>query len=112
MTAADEFLTANADIDAITQRIIAIWTSALGGVEVHSDSHLLDLGANSLTAVRIRSRIRTEFGKELDLAELLEYPTPRELAPVVAAAPEWSGQQAWTQLDWSAAGSTVEEDGG
>jgi acyl carrier protein len=112
MTAADGSVASTPDLDEIRQRIIAIWTSALRGVEVHDDSNLLDLGANSLTAVRIRSRIRAEFGKELDLAELLEYPTPRELAPVVAAAPQWSGQQAWTQLDWSAAGADAEEDGG
>ncbi len=89
------------EIDTIRQRIIEIWTSVLRGPEVHDDSDLVDLGATSLTAVRIRSRIRAELGKDIDLVDLLDHPTPRELAPVIAAAQPWTGVQAWQQLDWS-----------
>jgi acyl carrier protein len=89
------------DLDAITERVAAIWRSVLGVPDIHADSHLLDLGATSLTAVRIRSRIRAEFDREIDLIDFLEHPTPRELAPIVAAADEWSGPDPWHQLQWS-----------
>jgi acyl carrier protein len=91
------------DTDAeFVERIVDIWRSVLDRPDVTADSHLLDLGANSLTAVKIRSRIRSDLGREIDLVELLDHPTPRELAPVVSAAPEWAGFQPWDELDWSA----------
>ena len=63
--------------------------------DIDADSHLFDLGATSLTAVRIRSRIRAELGLEIDLVDLLDYPTPRELAGLLATAPAWQGPQPW-----------------
>jgi len=101
MTTAGEEAPSASDIDAIRSRIVAILASVLDGIEVHDDSNLLDLGATSLTAVRIRSRIRAELDKEIPLIDLLEYPTPRELAPVVAAAERWTGDEEWQQLDWA-----------
>jgi aryl carrier-like protein len=101
MTTDSEIPPPATDVDAIRRRIIEIWTSVLRGPEVHDDSDLVDLGATSLTAVRIRSRIRAELGRDIDLVDLLDHPTPRELAPVVAAAEPWTGVQAWQQLDWS-----------
>lgn len=94
--------TPTTEVETIRRRIVEIWSSVLGGVEVHEDSHLMDLGATSLTAVRIRSRIHAELGRELDIVDLLEHPTPRELAPIVAAAEPWRGAREWQQLDWSA----------
>ena len=88
------------DIDALTEQIIGIWRGILGLPDITADSHLLDLGATSLTAVRIRSRIRAELGREVDLIEFLEHPTPRELAEVVAGAPPWSGPELWQELQW------------
>jgi aryl carrier-like protein len=101
MTAAGEVPASTGDVDEIRRHIVAIWTSTLRGAEVDEDSHLMDLGITSLTAVRIQSRIRAELGKEVSLVDLLEHPTPRELAPVVAAAQQWDGAQEWHLLDWS-----------
>jgi acyl carrier protein len=88
------------ELREITSQVIAIWESVLGMQGIHSDSHLLDLGATSLTAVRIRSRVRAELGREIDLIDFLEYPTPRELAPIVAVAPRWEGPALWRGLQW------------
>ncbi|GAA0743732.1 acyl carrier protein [Dactylosporangium roseum] len=97
------------DLDVVTERIVAVWRDIFGLPDLDADSHLLDLGANSLTAVKIRSRIRAEFGREVELIEFLDHPTPRELAPVVAAAPEWDDAQGWGDLDWSAEPAPAED---
>jgi acyl carrier protein len=110
MTATGDAPLSTEDIDTIRKRIVEIWASVLRQPEVQEDSHLLDLGATSLTAVRIRSRIRAELGKEVPLVDLLEHPTPRQLAPVVAAAEPWLGPQSWQQLDWSAGPSEGAEE--
>lgn len=70
-------------------QVIEIWRSVLGQVEIEPDSNLLDLGATSLTAVRIRARIRAELGRDVDLIDFLEYPTPRQLASVVVTSEKW-----------------------
>jgi aryl carrier-like protein len=89
------------DLDALTERVVDIWRSVLMQPAITADSHLMDVGANSLTAVKIRSRIRAELGRDVELIQLLEHPTPRELAPVVAVADRWVSPEPWHQLDWS-----------
>jgi acyl carrier protein len=86
----------------LAERLVAIWRGVLKTTDVHADTNLLDLAVTSLTAVRIRSRIRAELGKEIELIDILDHPSPRELAMVIAAAPAWAGPQPWQQLDWSA----------
>jgi acyl carrier protein len=86
------------DITALVERITEIWRAVFELPDLTADSHLMDLGANSLIAVKIRSWIRSELGRELDLIELLEHPTPRELAPVVATAEKWDGAEPWDDL--------------
>lgn len=90
------------DAEPTLRQVIGIWRHFFPNAEIGPDSHLLDLGATSLTAVRIRSRIRAELGREIELVDLLEHPTPRELAVVVAAAEPWQGVEPWHQVDWSA----------
>jgi aryl carrier-like protein len=92
------------DLAQLVDRLVTIWRGVIGLIEIHPDSHLLDLGVSSLTAVRIRSRIRAELGRDVDLIEFLEHPTPRELAPIVASASAWGGPEPWHQLDWSSGG--------
>ncbi|WP_203856098.1 acyl carrier protein [Plantactinospora mayteni] len=87
-------------VDHITERLVAIWRDLTKVPDIDADTDLFDIGATSLTAVRIRSRVRAELGKEIELVDLLEHPTPRELAAVVATAEIWHGQT-WQQLDWS-----------
>ncbi|MEV0232208.1 acyl carrier protein [Nonomuraea sp. NPDC050786] len=91
----------DSELAELTESLVTIWRQVLRMAEIDADSHLMDLGATSLTAVRLRSRVRAELGKEIDLVEFLEHPTPRELAPVIAEAPAWSGPQPWHQIEWT-----------
>lgn len=90
-----------ADVDHLTARVIEIWTAVLDQPGVTPDSNFLELGANSMAAVRLRSRVRAELGKEIELVDLLDHVTPREQAELIAAAPDWTGSEAWHQLDWT-----------
>lgn len=87
----------------ITERVVAIWRELTRVPDIDADTDLFEVGATSLTAVRIRSRIRAELGKEIELVDLLDHPTPRELATVIATAETWSGVQPWQRLQWPAA---------
>lgn len=68
--------------DDTERRIAAIWAGALdlGRVGVHDD--FLDLGGDSIAAVRILSGIEQEFGAVLDLHDLLNG-TVRTIAEAV-----------------------------
>ncbi|WP_214414750.1 acyl carrier protein [Sphaerisporangium fuscum] len=88
-------------LDDVAEQLVAIWKSVLKTSDIDPDSNLHDLGATSLAAVRIRSRVRAQLGKEIDIVALLEHPTPRELAVLVVDAPAWSGPQAWHQIEWT-----------
>jgi acyl carrier protein len=77
------------DTDVLT-RLMAIWADVLGTGAADADTDFIDHGGTSLTAVRIRGRIRTEFGKDLDTLDILDNPTPKQLAALVPEAPEWS----------------------
>ena len=98
MTVSDQPLE---DQDALIGTIIKIWADVLDVSGIEPDSHLLDLGATSLSAVKIRSRIRVELGRDVDLVEFLEHPTPREFAPIVRDAERWEAPEPWQQMDWS-----------
>ena len=89
------------DLDALTRRVIEIWSSVLGVDGIEPDSHLLDLGGTSLSAVRIRSRVRVELGRDVDLMDFLEHPTPAEFAAIVQASDPWQGNPDWQRLDWT-----------
>jgi acyl transferase domain-containing protein/acyl carrier protein len=71
---ADEFLT----------RLHGLWTESLGIDTLGPDDDFFDLGGNSLSAVELLSRIRSEFGVELNVGLLYDAPTPRQLAESVA----------------------------
>jgi acyl carrier protein len=60
---------------AIERAVCAIVAEVLELDEVGMDDSFFDLGGNSMTAVHLISRIETEFGVELDLANVL-FQTP------------------------------------
>ena len=91
----------------MVEAILVIWREVMHGREMDADSSLADLGASSLTAVRIRSRIRTSLGKEVELLDILEHPTPRALAEVALGAPTWEGLRPWHAIDWSTEGQAA-----
>jgi amino acid adenylation domain-containing protein len=62
------------------QTLAAIWTDILGVERVGARDNFFDLGGNSLLAIRLVSRVRTEMSLELPLVALFAAPTLSELA--------------------------------
>ncbi|GAA4929201.1 acyl carrier protein [Actinoplanes utahensis] len=87
--------------EQLVQWVVDLWRSLLKMPEIEADTHLFDVPASSLTAVRMRSRIQAELGKEIELIDILDHPTPREMAGLITRAPAWTGVQPWQELDWS-----------
>ncbi|WP_171068790.1 non-ribosomal peptide synthetase/MFS transporter [Actinomadura geliboluensis] len=70
----------------------ALWCELLGRTHIERDDDIVALGADSLTAVRMLARLRSEYGVELTLTELYAAGTLREIeARVAAAAPHAAG---------------------
>ncbi|MEM9488307.1 MAG: amino acid adenylation domain-containing protein [Myxococcota bacterium] len=61
-------------------RIAAIWREVLEIPDVPVDESFFDLGGHSLLLLRVHSRLQDEFSRTIDLLELFQYPTVRELA--------------------------------
>ncbi|ONI91591.1 hypothetical protein ALI22I_08225 [Saccharothrix sp. ALI-22-I] len=81
------------DLAETTKIIVEIFRELLKREDIDHNSSLADLGATSLTAVRIRSRIRSRLGKSIELMDIMDNLRPRELAVVTAGAPEWQGKR-------------------
>jgi amino acid adenylation domain-containing protein len=75
-----------APVTPIEQNIVDIWSSVLGLAEIGIGDSFLDLGGDSLKAMRIATRIQDEFGVEIPLAELFAASTVAEMALAVTAA--------------------------
>ncbi|WP_455353248.1 amino acid adenylation domain-containing protein [Streptomyces sp. SYSU K217416] len=76
----------------LEQRLFAIWCDALGRDDFGIEDNFFDLGGDSLHAVRMVGRFRTELGIEQTGDEaidiLFEAPTIKELAAVLAGDAE------------------------
>ncbi|HEX2924724.1 MAG TPA: amino acid adenylation domain-containing protein [Ruminiclostridium sp.] len=68
------------DHDEIEERLINIWKEVVGTEEINPDISLFELGANSLNAAKIQSRIYKEFGIDIPMTQIFSTPTVRELA--------------------------------
>jgi len=69
----------------IENRIQAVIDELLPDKRVEPDDNLFEVGASSLTLVQIHERIDREFPGRLDLSELFDYPTVRDLAGHLAS---------------------------
>ena len=72
---------------AIEQSLAAIWTEVLGVERVGIHDNFFELGGDSLSAVRVISRIQDATGVELSPVALFEAPSVAGLAHLVAQAP-------------------------
>lgn len=66
-----------------TDRLRSLWAELLGHEEATSGSDFFDLGGNSLSALSLMARIRTEFKVELGIDALFDAPTPAALALLI-----------------------------
>ena len=65
-------------------RLAEVWETMLGVVQVLPEDNFFALGGKSLTAVRICNAIKTEFGIDVAPSALIEHPTIRQLAKMIA----------------------------
>jgi amino acid adenylation domain-containing protein len=62
-----------------------IWTEVLGIDKVGTSDNFFDLGGHSLLVVKVHSKVREAFQKELSLTDLFRYPTINLLAKFLSA---------------------------
>jgi len=66
--------------DATERRLAEIWRELLGLPTVGIEDSFFDLGGHSMLAVRLMSRIRGDFGRDLPISALFRLPTIAGLA--------------------------------
>lgn len=78
---------------SLEARITRIWEGVLGIRPISLDENFFELGGHSILAVRLMARLERSFGRVLAIDTLLQAPTIRELAQIVAQKdwrPHWS----------------------
>jgi acyl transferase domain-containing protein/acyl carrier protein len=63
--------------------VLTIWQQILGIDEVKEDDRFMDLGGDSLSAIRIVSQLIERFSIDLNIEDMLEAGTPVELAALI-----------------------------
>jgi acyl carrier protein len=75
------------------QAIAAAWRDVLGVQHVGMDDNFFDLGASSVNAVQVYTRLRESLGAQLSILDLFQHPTVRSLVdylfPGQAAPPSF-----------------------
>ena len=71
---------ADSDLDALEAQIAAVWRDVLGDLPIRRDSSFLELGGDSLLAIRVVMRLRDLTGLPLRLRFFLERPRLGALA--------------------------------
>ncbi|MFY0256430.1 amino acid adenylation domain-containing protein, partial [Chitinophaga sp. 30R24] len=71
--------------------LLGIWEELLGRKNISTTDHFFEIGANSLTAVRLGYKIKELTGIKLELSTVFKYPDIQSLAKLLSA--ETAGQQ-------------------
>jgi acyl carrier protein len=69
--------------DDVERQVAAIWSAHLDVRSVGVNDDFLELGGDSLTALRIITAIETEFGRPLDVFEFMSAASVRQLAEIL-----------------------------
>lgn len=83
-----------APVGKTEQRLAAMWSDLLDLPGIGRDDDFFALGGHSLMALRLFSRMTREFDCTLPLAALINHPTIRGLAELLAPLPESSSESA------------------
>jgi acyl carrier protein len=67
----------------LTGAVLRVWRDVLD-LEVDPRANFFDLGGSALAAVLVVSRVCTQFGVELPLSTVFDYPTAAEFAAALA----------------------------
>ena len=67
----------------VERQVAAIWSAHLDLRSVGVNDDFLELGGDSLTALRIITAIETEFGRPLDVFEFMSAASVRQLAEIL-----------------------------
>jgi len=70
----------------MSDRLRNLWVETLGVSDIADDDDFFDIGGNSLSAVELVSRIREQFGVELNVGVLFDAPTVAHLATMIEQA--------------------------
>ncbi|HHL4080948.1 amino acid adenylation domain-containing protein [Burkholderia sola] len=68
--------------------VAAIWRDVLGLAEIDPDTNFFDAGGHSLALIQCQARLRSEFGRDVDIDHLFRYTTIRTLAGWLSASGE------------------------
>jgi hypothetical protein len=74
------------DSDTVTQTVRRIWVEVLKTLPEDQEPHFFDLGGHSLTAIRVMSRLRREWGVKLSTRLIFEHPGLTDFTNVVREA--------------------------
>lgn len=69
----------------IAQKVEAIWRDVLTVPSGQEDATFFELGGDSVSAVRLTSRIEEELGVLIDVGDMFEDPDLAELVRIVTA---------------------------
>lgn len=70
------------------ENVAAIWKEILGVEKVGIDDNFVELGGHSLLVIGIIAKIHQEFNVELELSDVFEKPTVRELSRLIDSSVE------------------------
>jgi SagB-type dehydrogenase family enzyme len=83
-----------APANATETKVLELWRELLDAPELGVEDQFFEAGGNSLTAMRLLTRLQHEFSVELSIAQLFGALTPRAQAALVAAAHARSSSEA------------------
>lgn len=67
------------------ERVVALWNQVLGRRRTGTTDDFLDLGGDSISAVRVVAGVKQGFGVDVDLMDFFDDPTVRHIATLIDA---------------------------